>query len=1031
MLRGRCWDLGDAPAYWPWRQALGAHLDEVGPDTVAPLVADLDPAVVRLMPRLRPTVRVPDPHDDGSVAAQLRLFEAIAVLLRRLGAGRPMLLVLDDLESADAPSLLLLRFLARAGRLGNLLLLGVYRTPVPVGAPSAAVLDELANDPGVELLELGGLCAAEIGLLMKAMTGRPVQAPVTEAVHVRTGGNPLFASEFIRLLAASPAGATAQLSWSPLPSGVRGVIERRLASLPAPCRGLLQTCAVNGREVDLMVVARATRLSADELLEALAPALAASVLVPVPGRPMRLAFSHPLIRDSLYESLAPVVRAEQHRGMGDALRDLQASGSDEQLDTIASHYVAALAVGSAPPAIEYCQRAARRAIGVGAPDEAVRLLELALEAARTLEDDGRRWCALSLELAEALDRAGRVPDARATLIGVAERAERVGLPREVALAAVGLGGRFIWTRAGQDPRELPLLERALAGLDETDLALRARLMARLSALQRDRAKIPENMARCRRAVELARRSGEPKALIECLIALYFLALTSGTNDECRAAADDAEAAAREHGDPDLQTQAHLGRVFVMLDAGDSAGAEAELGVCTRLNERLGQPVQRWITAACRAELALFRGDLAQAEELAAEVERAGRALQRPEAPYMGLVTRFLIRRDQGRLAEMEREVAEAASTMTPFALVRVLPAHLAAELGREQEARLLLDRHASTGFADLQDSVGFRLSLALLIELCHRLEHAPAAAVLEPLLAAETRRFLAAPPVASAGSATRYRGLLAATLGRPEEAERLLAEAARENHAAGATVWALRCELERARVLLGGPGNPAEGRRLLEAVATGAQERGLGGLLADVARTRARLGAPASAPPPAVAEPQRKFRRDGDLWTIEFAGTAFRLRDGKGLRYLAHLLAQDGREIPVLELLALTDGAPSEAPLDAGARAAFQQRLGALEQEIEEAEEWNDLERAAHARDERADLVERLAAAVGGGRDCRPSEQAERARQSVTKAIKSAIRRIGEEHRELGRHFSATVHTGLLCRYEPDPLRPTRWRVQL
>src|SRR6185436_8118905 len=385
VLRGRCWDLGEAPAYWPFSQALGTHLDEVGAEAVAPLVADLDPAVVRLMPRLRPSVRVPDPHDDGGVAAQLRLFEATGALLRRLGDDRPLLLVLDDLESADQPSLLMLRFLARTRRLGRLLLLGLCRTPVPAGAPPAALLDELANDPGVDLMELAGLDAADLALLMKAMSGKPAQAPLTEAVHARTGGNPLFALEFIRLLAANPTSAGAPLGWSPLPSGVRGVIERRLAGLPGPCRALLQTCAVQGREVDLTVAARAARLAPDDLLEALAPALDAAVLVPVPDRPLRLSFSHPLIRDSLYEGIPPVARAERHRELGDTLRAL-APDSDEHLEAIASHYVAALAVGSAPLAIEYCQRAARRAIHVGAPDEAVRLLALALEAARSLDE---------------------------------------------------------------------------------------------------------------------------------------------------------------------------------------------------------------------------------------------------------------------------------------------------------------------------------------------------------------------------------------------------------------------------------------------------------------------------------------------------------------------------------------------------------------------------------------------------------------------------------------------------------------------
>jgi hypothetical protein len=1031
VLRGRCWDLGDAPAYWPWSQALGAHLDEVGAATVAPLVADLDPAVVRLMPRLQPVVRVPDPHDDGSAAAQLRLFEAVTVLLRRLGADRPLLVVLDDLESADEPSLLLLRFLARMGRLGSVLLLGAYRTPVPPAAPSAGVLDQLANDPGIQLLQLGGLDTAELGLLMEAMTGKPVQAPVIEAVHARTGGNPLFASEFIRLLAASPTGAAAQLSWSPLPSGVRGVIERRLASLPAGCRLLLQTCAVNGREVDLTVVARAARMSADELLQALAPALAESVLVPVPGRPMHLAFSHPLIRDSLYQGIAPVALAERHREMADTLRALAAPGSDEHLATIASHYVAALAVGSAPLAIEYCQRAARRAIGVAAPDEAVRLLELALEAARTLDADGRRWCTLSLELAEALDRAGRVADARAMLIAVAERAERVGLPQEVALAAVGLGGRFIWTRAGHDPREVPLLERALGGLGEHELALQARVLARLAALQRDRSRIAETVAGCRRAVELARRSGDPTAMIQSLSALVFVLLGSGTTLECRAAIDELDAVARTHGDPDQQMQALLARSILLLDAGDTADADAQLEVCVRLSERLGQPVQRWITSACRAELALLRGDLGQAETLVAEVERVGSSLHRPEAPYMRLVPRYLMRRDQGRLAELEREVADAASALSPFALVRLLPFHLAAEQGRYQEAQLFLDRHARNGFAELQDSVGFRLSLALLIELVHRTAHVASAEILEPVLAAQSRRFLAAPPTASAGSVARYRGLLAATLGRREEAERWLTEGARENRSAGAMLWALRCELDLARlILVDGHGERAQGRLLLEAVTAEAQARGLGGLLAEGERLRAQLsGQPVSSQRLPAIDPVPAFRRDGDQWTVEFAGATFRLRDGKGLRYLGQLLAHGGQELPVLQLLAVSEGATA-VTVDPRARADFQRQVAELDDEIEQAQRWNDLERAARARGEREELLEGLASTVGG-RERSQGEQAERARQSVTKAIKSAIRRIGEEHRELGLHFGATVHTGLLCRYQPDPLRPTRWRVEL
>ena len=129
------------------------------------------------------------------------------------------------------------------------------------------------------------------------------------------------------------------------------------------------------------------------------------------------------------------------------------------------------------------------------------------------------------------------------------------------------------------------------------------------------------------------------------------------------------------------------------------------------------------------------------------------------------------------------------------------------------------------------------------------------------------------------------------------------------------------------------------------------------------------------------------------------------------------------------------DGVPLEGDLgpllDVVARESFQRRLDQLDAELAEAEAWNDGERLARAQRERQLLAQELSAAVGlGGRERRIGDPGERARQSVTKAIKSAIRRIAREHEELGRHLDATVHTGLFCRYQPDPLHPPAWQVQ-
>ena len=457
-------------------------------------------------------------------------------LLRLLGARRPLLLVLDNLEAADLPSLLLLGSLARGGGGGAapLLLLAVQRTPVLLETPAAAALNRLSAEQAITKLGLAGLDRAEIGEMIGAMTGRPVDEQVAAAVHARTGGSPLFASELIRLMAAEPAGApehaavSALRSAVPLPWGIRGVIEQRLERLPTDCRRLMQAAAVAGHQVDLDVLAGVSGFETSDVVAALRPAVTSAELVTVAERPRAYAFAHPLIRDCLYEGLTAVTRADLHGRFGDALCARYAGAVDEHLEVIASHYVAALPVGWAPRALELARRAARRAASLGARDECVRLLLLAREALAAIDDGGAIWCELTLELAEAHDRAGQTLEARAAFMHVAARAEAVGLSSEFARAAVGYGGRLIWARPTGDPREIPMLERAYAALGADEAALRALLLARKSILRRDLAGADAILAGCRQAAELARAADDATTRAQVLGALVFALGCLGT-----------------------------------------------------------------------------------------------------------------------------------------------------------------------------------------------------------------------------------------------------------------------------------------------------------------------------------------------------------------------------------------------------------------------------------------------------------------------------------------------------------------------
>ena len=175
------------------------------------------------------------------------------------------------------------------------------------------------------------------------------------------------------------------------------------------------------------------------------------------------------------------------------------------------------------------------------------------------------------------------------------------------------------------------------------------------------------------------------------------------------------------------------------------------------------------------------------------------------------------------------------------------------------------------------------------------------------------------------------------------------------------------------------------------------------------------------------------FRREGDYWSVVFEGRTVRVRDLKGMRYLAQLLAHPGREFHVLDLVAAETGQQTALGdagemLDERAKTAYRRRLAEIEDDIEQARALEDARREAQADAERDFLVRELSRAVGlGGRDRRAASASERARSGVTRAIRQGIARIGEHHPQLGEHLDRAVRTGTYCAYVPDPGAPAAW----
>lgn len=205
-------------------------------------------------------------------------------------------------------------------------------------------------------------------------------------------------------------------------------------------------------------------------------------------------------------------------------------------------------------------------------------------------------------------------------------------------------------------------------------------------------------------------------------------------------------------------------------------------------------------------------------------------------------------------------------------------------------------------------------------------------------------------------------------------------------------------------------------------------------------------GCSAVAPIPQTSTSEATFKNEGDYWRLRFGGAENLLKSSKGLSHVAKLLENPGKEIHSLELASFERGPGSSATsaaqdgldadglgdlgpiLDDTAKKAYRARIQELEEEVEEARLFNDTEKAARADAERSALIQQIAGAVGlGGRDRKTGSASERARVSVTRNIKDAVRRISDADPALGHHLQVTVRTGTYCSYTPDPRLPIEW----
>jgi DNA-binding SARP family transcriptional activator len=821
LLRGRCWESGGAPGYWPWVHALGAYARGAERTALRRQLGAGAPEIADLIPEVRAVAgHVPRSAVRDPVALRFRLFDAIAGFLRTVAAdAAAALVVLDDLHGADESSLRLLEYLVRSLSDARVVVLSAYRdTETTPGTALWRLLGDVACEPSVTRIGLGGLSPTEVGRYLELSAGRRAAQPLVDAIHERTSGNPLFVTETVRLLAAAGQLDTVALE-AVVPPGVREAIGRRLERLGGDAQATLGGASVLGREFDRDVLARL--IPGRDTERGLDEAIAAKLVVAAPGAPGRLRFSHALVRDALYESLPAGRRRALHAAAAAELERRHAVEPGPYLTTIAQHHLEA---GTRGAAGRYARLAAERAVEQLAYEEAARLYRRAVEAyQRDGATDGEALCELLVGLGDAEARAGNEAGARDTFRRAAGVARRSGLPELLARAALGYGGRWVWTVMRDDPHIVPLLEEAIALMPRDDSPLRARLLARLAA---GPLKGQGDSSRSRRfrlsaaAVAMARRIGDPAVLAWALDGRKVAIWGPDTLEEHWALIDELHALAVAAGEPEQLMDAHicaLIRLFERfeLDAFDTLYARASDAA-----RELRQPAQHWLVAVMAPMHALLLGRLDDAERLIAEAHRLGRDTVGWNAHICALLQRFVLYGLERRSDRAHDDLRAAAAANPGYPVLRAALAAACAETGHEAEASTAFEALAADGFATIPFDEEWLLTMAFLAAACRRLGDTRRAALLFELLEPYGHRVVVAPIEVAIGSAALPLGQLAAALGRPQQAAQWFERAARVNERAGALPWAAHARREQGELLLAQGHRKAGGALLRSAAAT-------------------------------------------------------------------------------------------------------------------------------------------------------------------------------------------------------------------
>jgi DNA-binding SARP family transcriptional activator len=824
VLYGRC-DEDTIVPYQPFVEALRPCVAAYSPATLHQRLRGLEQDLARVFPELmRRMPDQPQATPDDPEAERYRLFEAMTGVMTGVTATQSVVLVLDDLHWAEKPTLLLLRHIMRSVQDAPLFIIGCYREmELARDHPLTDLVADLRRERFVTWIALDGLGEPESRALLEGLARDDINTSLSAALHRETGGNPLFLAELLRhlmetdrvSLGESESAQPIDLGALDMPDGVRDVVARRLRRLPSPINEVLGTAAVVGLEFDPALVGRAVQRPTEEILDALDQAIEARLIREDPGCRGGYAFSHALIRQTVYQALGRAGRTQMHARVGAAMEE--ESDGLRSAAALAQHFTQAVPLVGASKAIEYSARAGHDALEDLAFEDSVTHFERALQVLdEYAPTDQTRRVDLLTDLASAMvyvDERDGVETARLAV----EAARADGSPAQLG-RSVAVLVEPTYSAAAFPAEVTSLFDQARSVLGDSEPALRARLLAyeafKYAAYQ---LQVRDGRALAEEAVTLARSAGDPLTLADGLYALAF----------------------NLEGGPDVADRLALGEELVRL--GKEVGPQARaygLHVLARAHLERAEPEAlttattelghiggelRWLPA--RVYAARWQATQALLEGRFDDVRAWGDELRRNARAYHGAAgmqthQAFYLAREEGVLAQASA-VGHVTAEQIGNVYMTACVALAQLEAGDAQAALDSLDLLASRDFHRGEWESARGGALGMLAEVAATVGNAAHASALYDLLAPFEGRLLAAVyGIACLGAADRYLGMLSAALERWEDAEVHFERALALEEQIGGTALLPRTRYWQARCLRGRghPGDDGAAHALLARV---------------------------------------------------------------------------------------------------------------------------------------------------------------------------------------------------------------------